>query len=281
MAPLQAGAEDLARRSAEPFGLGVEVEWQAPTAGARLDPTLQEHVATAADRLGRSHRAMISGAGHDAQVLAPIIPTAMIFVPSRDGRSHSPLEATDPAQLAGGAEVLLHVLAYGYLDVATLQRVAAMMADAPRLSFADFRKQYALAYYAGTLFNSIRPRVAILPLPGTSVVDHAAHFDPDDTVVMFPMRRPQVAHDRLSSAVVGAGATLITIGDEYPNPASQRAEVHLVCHTKGVGVFDSQVAPMSVINLLFTATANQLGPAATERLSGLEAGHEHHHTFLD
>ncbi|MDY7099792.1 MAG: MurR/RpiR family transcriptional regulator [Actinomycetota bacterium] len=170
---------------------------------------------------------------------------------------------------------------YGYLDIGLVDRVAGLFADAPRLTFADFRKQYALAYYAGTLFNSIRPRVAILPVPGTSVVDHAAQLDADDTVVMFPMRRPQVEHDRLSGAVVDAGGTLVTIGDEYPNPASQRATVHLVCHTKGVGVFDSQVAPMSVINLLFTATTNRLGDAATDRLAALERGHERHHTFLD
>ena len=52
-----------------------------------------------------------SGAGHDAMNFADVCPTAMIFVPSRGGRSHCPEEWTDYAQLACGAEVLLHTLA--------------------------------------------------------------------------------------------------------------------------------------------------------------------------
>jgi len=62
---------------------------------------------------------MPSGAGHDAQMLARVCPTGMVFVPSHDGISHNPAEHTDPADLAAGADVLLHVLldlANGHLD---------------------------------------------------------------------------------------------------------------------------------------------------------------------
>jgi len=47
-----------------------------------------------------------SGAGHDAQNVAHFAPMGMIFVPSRGGISHSPLEYTSPEQAANGAEVL-------------------------------------------------------------------------------------------------------------------------------------------------------------------------------
>ncbi|GAB1398920.1 hypothetical protein MASR1M66_03720 [Aminivibrio sp.] len=60
-----------------------------------------------ARELGLSSRRMTSGAGHDAQMMARICPTAMIFVPSRGGISHSPDEHTDRADLLAGAEVLL------------------------------------------------------------------------------------------------------------------------------------------------------------------------------
>ena len=53
---------------------------------------------------------MFSGAGHDAQMLARIAPSAMIFVPSRGGISHNPREHTDDDQLALGAQVLLDVV---------------------------------------------------------------------------------------------------------------------------------------------------------------------------
>lgn len=60
--------------------------------------------------LGIPYRRMISGAGHDAQFLAGICPTAMIFVPSKDGVSHSPAEYTSPEALETGANVLLKTL---------------------------------------------------------------------------------------------------------------------------------------------------------------------------
>jgi acetylornithine deacetylase/succinyl-diaminopimelate desuccinylase-like protein len=52
---------------------------------------------------------MPSGAGHDAQMFAPVCPSAMIFVPSRDGISHNTEEYTAPEDLARGARLLAHV----------------------------------------------------------------------------------------------------------------------------------------------------------------------------
>ncbi|TIM60930.1 MAG: M20 family metallo-hydrolase, partial [Mesorhizobium sp.] len=60
---------------------------------------------------GLSCRRMTSGAGHDAQMIARIAPSAMIFVPSRGGISHSPDEFTAADELVAGANVLLGVAA--------------------------------------------------------------------------------------------------------------------------------------------------------------------------
>jgi beta-ureidopropionase / N-carbamoyl-L-amino-acid hydrolase len=49
----------------------------------------------------------VSGAGHDAQMMATVVPTAMIFVPSVRGISHNPAEHTKPADIVAGANVLL------------------------------------------------------------------------------------------------------------------------------------------------------------------------------
>lgn len=59
---------------------------------------------------GLSTRRLPSGAGHDAQMLAAVCPTAMIFVPSVDGISHNVQEFTHPHHLEAGANVLLAVL---------------------------------------------------------------------------------------------------------------------------------------------------------------------------
>ena len=60
--------------------------------------------------LGNSTRRMPSGAGHDAQMLARVCPSGMIFVPSVNGISHNPAEFTSPEDLAAGANVLLQVM---------------------------------------------------------------------------------------------------------------------------------------------------------------------------
>jgi beta-ureidopropionase / N-carbamoyl-L-amino-acid hydrolase len=62
------------------------------------------------DRLGNSGKRMPSGAGHDAQMLARMCPTAMIFTQSHKGISHNPAEFTEPADLVMGTDLLLQVM---------------------------------------------------------------------------------------------------------------------------------------------------------------------------
>lgn len=59
---------------------------------------------------GLNYKSMHSGAGHDSQIFAPLVPTAMLFVPSRKGISHNPAEYTEPADLAEGVKGLIGAL---------------------------------------------------------------------------------------------------------------------------------------------------------------------------
>ncbi len=80
-----------------------------------MDDRLKSGLDAVCKELGVSSRRIISGAGHDAQMFAAVAPTAMLFVPSRGGISHSPDEYTAPHELAVGVLVLtelLHRLAY-------------------------------------------------------------------------------------------------------------------------------------------------------------------------
>jgi N-carbamoyl-L-amino-acid hydrolase len=76
----------------------------------RFDPVVVRHVQDAAMALGYRSMRMVSGAGHDAQILAAKYPAAMIFVPSRGGISHNVTEFTSTGDLEAGANVLLHSL---------------------------------------------------------------------------------------------------------------------------------------------------------------------------
>lgn len=75
-----------------------------------FDETIVKLIEQAASGRGLQSRRMTSGAGHDAQMMARVCPTAMIFVPSIDGISHNPKEYTKDTDLIAGNNVLLDVV---------------------------------------------------------------------------------------------------------------------------------------------------------------------------
>ena len=90
-------------------GVTIETRSLARFAPVQFDPTVVDLVEATARRLGHSTRRLPSGAGHDAQMLARVCPSGMVFVPSVAGISHNPAEYTEPQHLIAGADVLLQV----------------------------------------------------------------------------------------------------------------------------------------------------------------------------
>ncbi len=97
--------EDLVARE----GLIIERRQLARFEPVGFDADLIQLVDETARRRGHSVRRMPSGAGHDAQMLAAICPSCMIFVPSIDGISHNRQEDTNMSDIEAGANVLLDV----------------------------------------------------------------------------------------------------------------------------------------------------------------------------
>lgn len=75
-----------------------------------LSGPLLDAVIRAAESEGLSYMRMPSGAGHDAQSFAPFVPSGMIFVPCKNGKSHCPEEWIEPDQAADGCRVLLRTI---------------------------------------------------------------------------------------------------------------------------------------------------------------------------
>ncbi|UGV27809.1 Zn-dependent hydrolase [Rhodopseudomonas boonkerdii] len=82
--------------------------WHKPP--THFNKELVDAVESAAESLGYSHRRITSGAGHDACNLNNVIPTAMVFIPSKDGISHNELESSTQDDCAAGANVLMHTV---------------------------------------------------------------------------------------------------------------------------------------------------------------------------
>ena len=104
---LQAALLAAARRAADAFGLGLDVIILGVHAPAPMNQLAQQAIQDSATGLGLSSQALPSGAGHDAQNLALLCPTGMIFIPSVEGISHSPLEFSSWQSCLNGANVLL------------------------------------------------------------------------------------------------------------------------------------------------------------------------------
>jgi len=86
----------------------VRVEWQSPA--VEFDQDCVNAVRTATQTLEYPCLEIVSGAGHDSVYLSRIAATAMIFVPCADGISHNEAESAEPADLAAGANILLHAI---------------------------------------------------------------------------------------------------------------------------------------------------------------------------
>ena len=102
--------EEFVATLAQEEGVTIRAKRLARFEPVAFDARVIGCIERVASKLGYSPRRMTSGAGHDAQMLARICPTAMIFVPSLKGISHNPAEYTAPEDLAAGANVLLQTI---------------------------------------------------------------------------------------------------------------------------------------------------------------------------
>ena len=106
----EATLDSFLERLAADIGVTITREQLARFAPVCFDTGIVTAIEETAAELGFSVRRMTSGAGHDAQMMARVAPTAMIFVSSQGGVSHSPEEYTADEDLAAGMNVLLGVV---------------------------------------------------------------------------------------------------------------------------------------------------------------------------
>ena len=98
------------REIAEKEGVRITSRTLARFEPVEFDADLIDLVENIAQEYGHSVRRMPSGAGHDAQMLARVCPTSMIFVPSVKGISHNPAEFTSEQDIADGSNILLQAM---------------------------------------------------------------------------------------------------------------------------------------------------------------------------
>jgi N-carbamoyl-L-amino-acid hydrolase len=103
---IQAEVREIEKATGTKFDFKQVTSSQPAPTDARFRRVIDE----AARALGCTTKLLPSGAGHDAQEIAHLCPIGMIFIPSRDGISHSPREFSEPTDITNGANVLLHTV---------------------------------------------------------------------------------------------------------------------------------------------------------------------------
>jgi len=103
---LEAAAVSAAKRLAREDSIDLDIEVTTRLPPIATDPVLRAELEAATGDCGETALLMPSGAGHDSMILAAHMPAALLFVPSIGGRSHTPEEDTDPADIILGAQVL-------------------------------------------------------------------------------------------------------------------------------------------------------------------------------
>lgn len=170
-------------------------------------------------------------------------------------------------------------------DVENLQRLAAeipppalaeaieLLVSARRLHVIGFRNSAALAAYARGLLAHVKPDVRLLPLAGQTLAEDIVGLGPDDALLVLGFRRRPPALRDLMSAVRDSGARILLITDASAARTAHLAHVTLRCPNQGASLFDSYVAPMSLISHLASAVGMALGEVAKSRLSMIEDLH--------
>ncbi|MBB3572015.1 N-carbamoyl-L-amino-acid hydrolase [Rhizobium sp. BK491] len=107
LSSIQAQIDAECRASAKHHMVDVHIEKRFDLAPGQFDMTIVDVIDNACERLGVSNMKLVSGAFHDALFVSRVAPTAMIFVPCRDGISHNEAEFVTSEHIEIGAKVLL------------------------------------------------------------------------------------------------------------------------------------------------------------------------------
>jgi hydantoinase/carbamoylase family amidase len=100
----------LAHECAKHYRLTISAKNVLRRSVAQMNPRMVQTITAVCVEQGRTHQPMISYAGHDAQILSPFVPSALIFIPSQAGISHSPKEYSHWEDIVAGANVMLHTM---------------------------------------------------------------------------------------------------------------------------------------------------------------------------
>lgn len=153
-------------------------------------------------------------------------------------------------------------------------KAVRLLTEAPRIWVVGFRNSHALALYARELLVQVKADVRLLPMVGQTLAEELSAMTAGDVVLAIGFRRRPAALSRVLNTAVETRAPVILLGDPSLGETAGYADVTFRCLSRGASLFDSYVAPVSLINYLCSSVALALGEPAQARLKRTEGLHE-------
>jgi DNA-binding MurR/RpiR family transcriptional regulator len=155
-----------------------------------------------------------------------------------------------------------------------LAQAIQMLARSEKLWVVGFGDNYPLAHFARALLIRVKPDIRMIPIGGFSVPEEFASIRSSDAMLALGIGRKARSLRSIMRSAVHAGAQVVLVTDQASRAGTDIATVTLRCRTKGAGIFDSVVAPVSLLTYLCSALALRIGQSAIERLQFIDQIHE-------
>lgn len=151
------------------------------------------------------------------------------------------------------------------IDADTINTIAAMLANAPKITLIGYRNSYPVALHCRQQLKQIRSNVRLLPQPGQSLSEDLMDLTDDEIVLVFGFRRRPRIFARMIDALPKARTLLLT--DPTGQVYQDKVEHIMVCQLGNQLAFDSYAAPMSLVSVLCNQAYTLLGEEGDQRVS--------------
>jgi DNA-binding MurR/RpiR family transcriptional regulator len=155
-----------------------------------------------------------------------------------------------------------------------LNQAIQSMARAEKLWVVGFGDNYPLAHFARALLIRIKADIRMIPIGGFSVPEEFASIKPTDAMIALGIGRKTRSLRSIMRSAVHSGAQVVYLTDQTSRGGPDVAHVTLRCRTRGTSVYESVIAPVSLITYLCSALALKIGQAAIERAQFIENIHD-------
>lgn len=159
-----------------------------------------------------------------------------------------------------------------HVDRDRFDKTVKQLADSERQLFVvGGRITRALADYAFTHMQAIRPRVTNMTSSSATWPHYLLDMSKGDVLLMFDIRRYETNLQRLAELAASRGVTVVLITDQWASPAAKVADEVFTCWVEIPSAWDSNLATMMMLEALIAAVQEEFWPETRKRFERLDS----------